>query len=85
MDVLIYTRAQYCKFCEAAKSLLADYDIDYDEMVVGVDISREEFIEEFPTQKTVPLIFINGDKIGGYEDLKEYLENTSGGYGEDAI
>ena len=31
---------------------------------------RQMFMEQYPTVRTVPQIFINGDRVGGYEDLE---------------
>jgi glutaredoxin len=33
-------------------------------------------LEQFPNARTVPQIIINGDKIGGYNELVSYIEET---------
>jgi len=72
--VLIYTKPD-CIYCEQAKLLLSEKNMSYDESRIGRDILREHFKELFPDQKTAPLIFIEGQKIGGYEQLVEYFNN----------
>lgn len=71
-QALIYTKDN-CSYCVKAKNLFALENITYEETVIGKDITREDFISLFPNQKTVPLIFVNGEKIGGYNELLEYV------------
>jgi glutaredoxin len=33
-------------------------------------------LESIPTARSVPQVVINGDTIGGYEQLATYLEDT---------
>lgn len=68
MKILIYTKKD-CSFCDSTKIFLRNENLDYTECEIGVDITREDFISLFPEQKTVPLIFINDVKVGGYNDL----------------
>lgn len=74
MNVLVYSKKQ-CSFCVKAKALLDMKNIPYRENVIGEDILREDFMSIFPEQKSVPLIVIDGVKVGGYQELVEYLEN----------
>ncbi len=73
MTALIYTKDN-CPYCVKAKSLLTIKSVEFTESKIGQDITREEFMSLFPEQKTVPLIFINDQKIGGYDDLTEYFK-----------
>lgn len=72
MNVLIYSKDN-CSYCLKAKNLLAINNIPYIESLIGKDILREDFISLFPEQKTVPLIIINEQKIGGYNELVDYI------------
>ena len=65
-----------CPFCEKAKALLDSRQIAYEYKQLGVDFEREEILAEFPAARTFPQIVINGMKIGGYEQLSTYLEET---------
>lgn len=69
---VIYTKSD-CPYCVKAKYLLTQMNITYEEVVIGKDILREEFVSTFPEQKTVPLIFIDDAKVGGYEQLVKYF------------
>lgn len=71
-SILIYTKDD-CPFCTRAKNLLAEKGMAYQESKVGVGILREEFMSIFPDIKSLPLIIINGQKIGGYSELCQYI------------
>ena len=73
MSVIVYTKDN-CPYCVKAKTLLTIKGIDYNEMLIGSDMTREEFMSIFPEQKTVPLIIINGVKIGGFDKLTEWFD-----------
>jgi len=65
-----------CSQCEAAKRLLDARNIAYEYKQLGVDFEREDVLAEFPEARTFPQIVINGEKIGGYDKLGTYLEET---------
>lgn len=74
MEVKIYTRrSPHCQFCADAKTLLEMHGIAYEE----IDISRPGFDKEHlttviaPGATTVPIIFINGNWIGGFAELQK--------------
>jgi glutaredoxin 3 len=68
-SVIIYTR-QFCGFCSSAKALLEQKGIDYVEHdATGNPELRAEMIEKSHGGMTFPQIFINGQHIGGCDDL----------------
>lgn len=88
MKVVIYTKLD-CSYCGRAKKLLAIQGISYQEIVIGTDVTREEFLELIPTAKTVPQIIIDNELIGGYNQLYDLsltwsVVNGSAGTGETA-
>lgn len=72
--VIIYTKDN-CPSCVKAKQLLNMKQVMYHETVIGKDMLREDFMATFPEVQTVPLIFIDEQKVGGYEQLREYFDN----------
>jgi glutaredoxin len=72
---LIYTKDN-CSYCVKAKNLLRLVEIPYVESIIGQDITREDFIDLFPEHRSMPLIFINGEKVGGYNELLDHLERN---------
>ena len=70
-----------CIYCEKAVSLLNQHNMKFTYIKLGEDITVEEFKKRFPEQKTVPVVTTFGFKIGGYESLMGYIEETAGNYG----
>lgn len=70
--IVVYTKDN-CPYCVKAKALLKGYGLEYAETVIGKDISREEFLDIFPTARTVPQIIFDGERIGGFEELAKKL------------
>jgi glutaredoxin len=75
-EIIVYSKPD-CPYCVKAKMLLRLRDIPYVESVVGKDILREDFVSLFPDVRSVPLIVIDGVKIGGYDQLVEWFDNRT--------
>jgi len=68
--VTIYTR-QFCGYCSAAKSLLEELGVPFEEIdATGSAEKRREMIER-SGRFTFPQIFIGARHIGGCDDLYE--------------
>lgn len=61
-----------CPYCGKAKAALKDRGIDYEEIVLGKDISTRS-LRAVSGAQTVPQVFIDGKLIGGSDDLDRYL------------
>lgn len=70
--ITVYTK-ENCPHCVKAKNLLGGYGLEYAEITIGKDISREDFLEMFPNVRTVPQVVMHGEHVGGYEDLAKRL------------
>ena len=67
--VEIYTKG-YCPYCHRAKALLEEKGVVYQEYKVDEQPQlREEMISRANGGYTVPQIFINGQHIGGCDDM----------------
>jgi glutaredoxin-like protein len=75
LSVTVFSR-EGCPYCVRAKGLLHDAGIDFEELVLNRDFS-ESTIRAVSGMSTVPQVFINGDHIGGSEDLEAYLASTA--------
>jgi glutaredoxin len=74
LKVEIYTK-DFCIWCDRAKDLLNSHSIDFNEINISDDDTRIKFYENIGNNvKTVPQIFIDGERIGGYQDLREWLD-----------
>ena len=73
MKVELYTKDQ-CIWCDRAKGLLNAHSIDFVEFDLSNNEERLKFYENIGNNvKTVPQVFIDDKRIGGYQDLKEWL------------
>lgn len=71
----IYSRPN-CPYCDQAKDVFKKLGVQFEERVVGSDLTREEFFEKFPGKRTVPQIIVGGNHIGGYSDLTEWMKDN---------
>jgi glutaredoxin len=81
MKAIVWSKDN-CTFCDQAKALLEQRNIAYEERKIGHGFSREDLLEAVPTARTVPQIFVNNNHIGGFTELRKYIEETAGGYGD---
>lgn len=67
--VEIYT-SPLCGYCHAAKRLLTQKGVSFDEFDVLSDPSkRQEMMDRANGRHTVPQIFVGQTHVGGYDDL----------------
>ena len=66
-----------CPFCDKAKALCEQKGLDYNYKSLGTDYQVNELLEMFPGAKTVPQIIVGGNKIGGFDKLEKYIEETN--------
>jgi len=71
-SVTIFTR-EGCEYCIRAKGMLRDAGLPFEELVLNRDYS-EATIRAVSGMSTVPQVFIDGDHIGGSDDLAQYLK-----------
>ena len=68
-NVEIYIKG-WCPYCRMAKRLLEEKGQEFVEFDVDLDADKyREMLERSEGRWTVPEIFIDGDLIGGYDDL----------------
>jgi glutaredoxin 3 len=67
-EVIIYT-TRVCPYCVAAKRLLEQRGIAYQEIDVTADDAKRAWLVETTGRRTVPQIFIAGQPVGGFDEL----------------
>ena len=68
--VEIYSKS-WCPYCRMAKRLLEEKGQEFVEFDVDLDADKyREMLERSEGRWTVPEIFIDGELIGGYDDLR---------------
>jgi len=65
-----------CSYCDRAKAALQERGLVFDERDVGEEAVLAEFGQRLPRVKSIPQIFVDGEHIGGYEDLLLRLKET---------
>ena len=61
-----------CPFCARAKAMLAENGMDFEEIALGRDATIRS-VRAITGKETVPQVFIDGDYVGGSEELEAYL------------
>lgn len=67
--VIVYTKKS-CPYCEAAKRLLKEKGVAFQEINTDSNEKLREEIAAKSGQQTVPQIFVNDKPLGGYQDLE---------------
>ena len=75
MKAIIWSK-YHCPNCEQAKSLLRQSGILFEERKIGDGYTKEDLLEAVPTARAVPQVFIEDKHVGGFLELKKYLENA---------
>ena len=69
VDVEIYTKF-FCPYCTRAKALLEAKGVEFTEIDVTMDAGlRRRMMERSSGRSTVPQIFIDGNHVGGSDEL----------------
>ncbi|MFY0597217.1 MAG: glutaredoxin [Cognatishimia sp.] len=63
-----------CGYGTAARDLLRGSGMTFDEHILRTRRETDAFKDKHNVT-TTPLIFIDGQKVGGYTDLKKYLKS----------
>jgi glutaredoxin 3 len=84
MKAIVWSKYD-CTFCDQAKALLTQKGYTIEERKIGDGWSKEELLEAVPTARSVPQIFINDNLIGGFDQLKRYIEETTSDYGDGSL
>lgn len=72
---LIWTKTD-CRFCDLAKTMLKEKGIRFEERNIStIEWTKQDLLNQVPNAKTVPQIFLYGEYIGGYQELKRYFQN----------
>ena len=70
MKFTIYS-TNWCAYCNAAKQLLRSRGFDFSEINLEEKGMDREDLFELTGGRTVPQILMNGNPIGGFDDLQK--------------
>jgi glutaredoxin-like protein len=71
LNATVFSR-EGCPYCVRAKGMLRDAGIRFEELVLNRDFS-ESTIRAISGRTTLPQVFVNGERIGGSEEVAAYL------------
>jgi glutaredoxin len=75
MKAIVWSKTS-CPYCVQAKTLLTQKGYEIEERLIGNGYTKEQLLESVPMARTVPQIFLEGEYIGGYEDLVKHFEKN---------
>jgi glutaredoxin-like protein len=70
-DVTVLSRPG-CEYCAKAKGLLRDAGIEFEELVLNRDYT-DRTLRAVAAASTFPQVYVNGEHIGGADDLEYWL------------
>lgn len=73
-DITIITKPG-CSHCDRAKQLLTDIGLGFEEVKLGSNGLSLASLSALTGRSTTPQIFVDGNLIGGADDLEEYLDS----------
>jgi glutaredoxin 3 len=76
MKAVIWSK-YHCPFCDQAKALLQSKGIQFEEKKIGDGYTKEELLEAVPNARAVPQIFLDGEHIGGFQELRTKLTESN--------
>ena len=74
MNTIVWSQTR-CTYCEQAKALLDSHGIEYEERLIGDGsvYTKQHLLEAVPTARSVPQIFLKGEYVGGFTELRQKL------------
>lgn len=72
MSYIIYSKDN-CIFCDKAKDLLKRQSKEFIEYKLDKDFNRDTLLDLFPQARSFPVITLDKEFIGGYNELCKLL------------
>ena len=69
MKAIVWSK-DHCPYCVQAKTLLSQKGIEFEERKIGDGWTKEQLLEAAPDARTVPQIFLDGELVGGFTELR---------------
>ncbi len=77
MSAVVWSKDQ-CGNCVMAKNLLRNEGVEYEERNISQGPwTREQLLAAVPHARTLPQVILDGNLIGGYDQLKKHFESNS--------
>lgn len=69
MKAIVWSK-DACPYCVQAKTLLTQKGVEIEERKIGADWTKEQLLEAVPNAMSVPQIFLDGEYVGGFTELR---------------
>ena len=69
MKAIVWSK-DACPYCVQAKALLSQKGIEIEERKIGDGYTKEDLLEAVPSARSVPQIFLDGEHVGGFTELR---------------
>lgn len=69
----IYSKVN-CSYCEAIEKVFKLKSIEYTKLILNVDFSRDEFIEQYGVTTFPQVLNESGEHIGGAAETVKYMK-----------
>ena len=73
----VYTK-EGCPECVQVKRLLDSKQITYTAVDISDDVKRQEFYDANPGVRSMPQVFISGQRVGGMAGVRQALAQIGG-------
>lgn len=73
-NIVLYTR-ESCQRCTEVKEFLNKKNISYEEKDIDAGVTRQTLLDQYPSLKELPVVFVDDIIIGGKTELFEMVEN----------
>jgi glutaredoxin-related protein len=75
MKAILWSK-YHCPYCDQAYKLLQSKGYQIEERKIGDGYTKEELLEAVPNARTVPQIFLDGELVGGFTELRKKLTES---------
>tara|TARA_Y100001949_G_C15973320_1_gene324936 strand:+ start:1551 stop:1787 length:237 start_codon:yes stop_codon:yes gene_type:complete len=76
LNIIVYSKDN-CVWCDRAKNLLDSVEFSFEEIDLSNDNDRKEFYKKVGEGvSTVPQIYIDNERIGGFPQLVNWFEEN---------
>lgn len=72
MKAIVWSKDN-CPYCVQAKQLLSIKGIEFEERKIGDGYTKEDLLEAVPSARSVPQIFLDGNHVGGFTELRAHF------------
>ena len=69
MAKIVVYRTHHCGYCVRVQALLKSKGLPFQEIDVTFDPAKRSWLIDATGQRTVPQVFIDGEPVGGFDDL----------------